>query len=71
MKRMSFKKFAAIVREIIETLPDEIKEGLEIHTCKATEEVLKIALNLSRPEEFMKAIGLKVLDSNAVSDVAN
>jgi predicted Zn-dependent protease with MMP-like domain len=29
MKRMSFKKFAAIVREAIETLPKDIKDGLE------------------------------------------
>ena len=39
-------------------IPNEIKEGLEIFPCSATEEVLKIALNLNRPEEFMKAIGL-------------
>src|SRR5579872_5689644 len=28
MKRMSLKKFGAIVREVVETLPDEIKQHL-------------------------------------------
>lgn len=52
-------------------IPREIKEGLEIYPCRVAEEVLKVALNLTRPEEFMKAAGLKVLDSDSISDVAN
>ena len=52
-------------------IPDEIKSGIEVHACHDVEDVLKIALNLSKPEEFMKKVGLKVLDSEAVSEVAN
>jgi len=33
--------------------------------------VLKHALNLSRPETFMKVVGLKVLDSQNQMEVAN
>ena len=53
-------------------IPTEIKEGLELHPCHEAEEVLKIALNLSRPEEFMRTVGLKVLDQEEnVSEAVN
>jgi ATP-dependent Lon protease len=44
-------------------IPDEIKEGLSIHPCSHVEEVLKLALELASPEEFMKVVNLKVLQS--------
>jgi len=46
-------------------IPDEIKNGIEIRPVSDAEEVLKIALNLSKPEEFMKTRALKVLDGDA------
>ncbi|MAW07604.1 MAG: endopeptidase La [Halobacteriovoraceae bacterium] len=52
-------------------IPKEIKQGMEIVACTHTEEVLKHALNLSRPETFMKVVGLKVLDTEGQLEVAN
>ena len=52
-------------------IPKEIKQGIEIVACSHAEEVLKHALNLSRPETFMKVVGLKVLDSQNQVEVAN
>ena len=50
-------------------IPDEIKEGLEIIPTFEAEEVLKVALNLAKPEEFMKVRGLKVLTNNDDTDL--
>ncbi len=56
-------------------ISSEIKGGLEIIPCFHVEEVLKNALKLTRPEEFMKHVGgLKVLDPTSVEkamEVAN
>jgi len=55
-------------------IPDEIKEGLEIIPTFEAEEVLRVALNLAKPEEFMKVRALKVLnntDSDDLEKVAN
>ena len=52
-------------------IPKEIKQGIEVVACSHAEEVLKHALNLSRPETFMKVVGLKVLDSQNQLEVAN
>jgi len=52
-------------------IPKEIKQGIEVVACEHAEEVLKHALNLSRPETFMKVVGLKVLDSQNQIEVAN
>ncbi len=41
MKRMSLKKFGAIVHKVIETLPPEIKEGLENVVIDVEEEPSK------------------------------
>jgi len=43
-------------------IPDEIKSGMNIYPVKEAEEVLKIALELQSPEEFMKDRAFKVLD---------
>ena len=43
-------------------VPEEIKSGLDIHPVSEAEKVLKIALELVKPEDFMKERGLKVLD---------
>ncbi len=43
-------------------IPEEIKSGLEIHPVSEAENVLKIALNLKKPEDFMKVVALKVLE---------
>lgn len=52
-------------------IPDEIKDGIEIRPVTEAEEVLRVALNLTKPEEFMKARALKVLDGEAPVAVAN
>lgn len=52
-------------------IPDEIKDGIEIKAVTEAEEVLRVALNLTKPEEFMKARALKVLDGEAGLEVAN
>ncbi len=55
-------------------IPDEIKNGLDINPVESCEEVLKIALDLSKPEEFMRVVGtLKVIDgqSEDIKQVAN
>jgi ATP-dependent Lon protease len=55
-------------------IPDEIKSGLDIHPVSEAEMVLKIALDLQKPEEFMKERALRVLDGNGEkpqSQVAN
>ncbi len=52
-------------------IPDEIKEGLEIRAVTEAEDVLRVALNLTKPEEFMKARALKILDNNTTEVAAN
>jgi ATP-dependent Lon protease len=52
-------------------IPDEIKAGIEVRPVSEAEEVLRVALNLTKPEEFMKARALKVLDGDASLEVAN
>jgi ATP-dependent Lon protease len=55
-------------------IPEEIKSGLDIHPVSEAEMVLKIALDLQKPEEFMKERALRVLDGNgekAQAQVAN
>jgi ATP-dependent Lon protease len=58
-------------------IPEEIKSGIEIIPVQIASEVLKIALELSNPEEFMKVVTastntLKVVGgSAAMSEVAN
>ena len=58
-------------RKDITKIPDEIKDGIEIRCVSEAEEVLRIALNLSKPEEFMKVRALKVLDQDNPLEVAN
>ena len=58
-------------RKDIAKIPDEIKNGINICPVSDAEEVLKIALNLSKPEELMKTRALKVLDGEANLEVAN
>ena len=58
-------------RKDIAKISEEIKNGIEIRPVSDAEEVLKIALNLSKPEEFMKTRALKVLDGDANLEVAN
>lgn len=58
-------------RKDITKIPDEIKDGIEIRCVSEAEEVLRIALNLSKPEEFMKVRALKVLDQDGPLEVAN
>ena len=52
-------------------IPDEIKEGIEIRAVTEAEEVLRVALNLTKPEEFMKQRALKILDNESPAEVAN
>jgi ATP-dependent Lon protease len=43
-------------------IPDEIKGGINVIPVSVAEDVLKIALDLKKPEAFMKERALKVLD---------
>ncbi len=52
-------------------IPAEIMDGMEVKAVTEAEEVLRVALNLTKPEEFMKARALKVLDGDAGLEVAN
>lgn len=52
-------------------VPDEIKQGLQIHPCSNVEEVFKVSLDLVQPEKFMQVVSLKVLDGEAGTQVAN
>lgn len=52
-------------------IPAEIMDGMEVRPVSEAEEVLRVALNLTKPEEFMKARALKVLDGEANLEVAN
>lgn len=54
-------------------IPHEIKDGITIYPCSHVDEVLKLALYLKRPEEFMvEGVTLKVVGSeNDLADVAN
>jgi ATP-dependent Lon protease len=45
-------------------IPTEIKDGIDVRPCSEAEEVLKVALELTKPEDFMKKVALKVLDGN-------
>ncbi|MBF0298711.1 MAG: endopeptidase La [Oligoflexia bacterium] len=46
-------------------IEDEIKSDIEIYPVTSTDQVLRLALKLQRPEEFMKSAGLKVVPNNA------
>ena len=52
-------------------VPKEILSGLDIHACESMEEVLKISLELKKPEEFMNVVDLKVIDGEASLKMAN
>lgn len=43
-------------------VPDEIKNGIDVHPVSEAEMVLKIALDLKKPEDFMKERVFTVLD---------
>ncbi len=50
-------------------IPEEIKSGLEIIPVKSCEEVLKVALELSKPEEFMRVVGSLNVIEGGIEDV--
>jgi ATP-dependent Lon protease len=55
-------------------IPQEIKSGLEIFPCRETIEVFKVALDLARPDDFMKVVDLRVVENTETSvpqEVAN
>ncbi len=53
-------------------IPAEVKSGIEVIACTHAEEVLKQALDLQQPEEFMRHVGhLKVVDGDSNMEVAN
>tara|TARA_B100001971_G_scaffold215192_1_gene259865 strand:- start:117357 stop:119792 length:2436 start_codon:yes stop_codon:yes gene_type:complete len=49
-------------------VPDEIKTGLDVHPVSEAEKVLRIALDLQKPEDFMKERAFKVLDGENEDD---
>ncbi len=53
-------------------IPAEILHGIDVIAVEQAEQVLKIALELNKPEEFMKVVSLKVVTNNdQVQEVAN
>lgn len=55
-------------------IPSEIKNGLEITLVSHVEDVLRAALDLQRPEKFMQAVALKVIEGEGAGstlEVAN
>jgi ATP-dependent Lon protease len=46
-------------------VPDEIKNGIDVHPVSEAEMVLKIALDLKKPEDFMKERVFTVLDGES------
>lgn len=56
----------------LERIPSEIKDGMSVFPCTEGIEALKISLNLTNPEEFMKVINLKVIkNKEEVAEMAN
>lgn len=58
----------------LQEIPEEIKGGMEVFPCKNVEDVLRVALDVPHPEEFLKVVELKIVDTPkavANSDVAN
>jgi ATP-dependent Lon protease len=58
-------------RKDLEEIPEEIKEGLEICPCEKVDSVLKIALDLEKPETFLKVVNFKIVDGDETREVAN
>ncbi len=58
-------------RKDLTKIPAEIMDGMDVRCVSEAEEVLRIALNLSKPEEFMKVRALKVLENDSSLEVAN
>jgi len=55
-------------RKDLAKVPDEIKSGLDVHPVSEAEKVLRIALDLKKPEDFMKERAFKVLDGDNEED---
>lgn len=49
----------------------EILTGMEIVPCAKVDDVLKLALDLAHPEDFMKVVNLKAVDNEPMLKVAN
>jgi len=55
-------------------IPNDIKQGIKIHSCEHVEDVLRHALNLSQPEKFMMPVGLHSVTKDSetnLRDIAN
>ncbi len=53
-------------KDLIE-ISEEVKSGLDIRPCDNVEEVLRLALDLQRPERFMQVVSLKILEDESRS----
>ncbi len=53
-------------------IPDEIKSGVEVMPVSQAEDVLKLALDLTKPEEFMKVVSanLTVIEGGEAADMS-
>ncbi len=60
--------FPAKNEKDLEKIPAEIKDGMKLTPCSHAEDVLKAALDLEKPEEFMKVLSLKVLKGSGGSE---
>jgi len=58
-------------RKDLEEIPDEIKGGLEICPCEQVDDILRLALELEKPETFLKVVNFKIVDDDETRDVAN
>ena len=55
----------------IAKIPDEIKDGIEIKAVSEAEEVLRTALQLAKPEEFLRRPAFTILEGEGSREVAN
>ncbi|RLA62273.1 MAG: endopeptidase La [Epsilonproteobacteria bacterium] len=58
-------------RKDLDEIPADIQEGLEIFPCEQVDDVLKIALDLEKPETFLKVVNFKIVEGDEPREVAN
>jgi len=52
-------------------ISNEIKHGIEIFPCSEADEVLRVALNVAKPETFLRGVTLKVISNDQPIASAN
>ncbi len=49
-------------------ISNEIKHGIEIFPCSEADEVLRVALNVAKPETFLRPVTLKVVSNDQLAN---